>query len=149
MIPVTLPARPSDHARLLWVMPVVTVVVVAIELMMTGRVDATGWTDLAISVVLSALAIQIAVRWAGAHVALVGLAYVLCFTLAWYALTHVALADTDELRTGNTLLVRDGTLTPEGHFHFLSRPFRFAGFTLLLSLMGIWGLSGGGRKGSE
>ncbi len=138
--------RGTDRARLLWLMPLVTVVIVAIEVLMMGRTNLFGWIDLAISVVLSALAIQIAAR-AAERIVVVGIVYVLCFTLAWYALTLVALPDAAELKSGNTVLATGGSLRPEGHFHFLSRPFRFAAFTLLLSLMALWGLAGGARKG--
>ena len=128
-------------------MPIVTVIVVAIELMMTGRFDATGWTDLAISAALSILAIQVAARLTG-RIVIGGLIYILCFTLTWYALTLIALPGTETLTAGSTPLVADGALTPAGHFHFLSRPFRFATFTLLLALMAVWGLYGGKRKDS-
>ena len=140
------PARGTDRGRLLWVVPLVTVVLVAIELVMTGRLGTFGWVDVAISAALSAVSIQVAARVAERIVA-VCLLYLLCFTAAWYVLTFVALPGTEELRTGGTVLAADGALTPAGHFHFLLRPFLFGVFTLLMSLMTVWGLLGAGRKG--
>ena len=139
------PARGTDRGRLLWVVPLVTVVLVAVELVMTGRLGTFGWIDVAISVALSAVSIQIAARIAE-RIAAVCLFYLLCFTAAWYVLTFAALPGMDELRTGETILAADGALTPAGHFHFLLRPFLFAVFTLLMSLMTVWGLLGPGGK---
>lgn len=143
-----LPERATDRARLLWVAPLVTVIIVLIEMMMTGRFDRSGSIDLALSLFLSAVMIQIAVRLARGTVS-VALIYAAGFTLAWYALTFLAVSGTGNLQTGETLLVEDGWLTVEGHIHFLSRPLRFAAFTLLLSFMAVWGLWGSGPKGPE
>lgn len=143
-----MPEDETDRRRLLWVVPLVTVVIVAIELMMTGRFDRTGWADLAISLALSVVTLQIAVRLARRTI-IVALLYLVGFTLTWYLLTFVALEGTGDLRAGNTLLIEGGSLTVQGHIHFLSRPLRFAGFTILLSFMALWGLWGGGPKGSR
>jgi hypothetical protein len=125
--------------------PLVAVVLVAIELVMTGRLGTFWWVDVAISAALSAVSIQIAARIAERIVA-VCLLYLLCFIAAWYVLTFVALPGTEELRTGGTTLATDGALTAAGHFHFLLRPFLFGVFTLLMSLMTVWGLLGSGRS---
>ena len=113
---------------------------------MTGRLGTFGWIDVAISVVLAAVAIQVAARITE-RVAVVCLVYLLCFTAGWYVLTFVALPGTEELRTGGTVLAAEGALTPAGHFHFLLRPLLFGVFPLLMSLMAVWGLLGSGPKG--
>ena len=139
------PSRGTDRAKLLWVVPLVTAVLVAIELAMTGRLGTFGWIDVAISVALSAVSIQIAARITE-RIAVVCLVYLLCFSAGWYVLTFVALPGMEELRTGGTVLAADGALTPAGHLHFLLRPFLFGVFTLLMSLMTVWGLIGTGRR---